>query len=150
MLNLMFSTVTNSNVASFSLQNHRLRHRVTLWSCFKGVWSLLDTQCTALERCYTSNNEAGAAALCFRKKRTMVLEVCVCATVLTVKDRKEEKSVPSSYLESLANTLSRITTNWEREEKKHSSGITLLMEMRFTILFTILFYGHFKSSWVSL
>lgn len=31
--------------------------------------------------------------------------------LLTVKDRKEEKSVPSSYLESLANTLSKMTTN---------------------------------------
>lgn len=37
--------------------------------------------------------------------------------LLTVKDRKEEKSVPSSYLESLANTLSRMTTNWRREKK---------------------------------
>ena len=34
--------------------------------------------------------------------------------LLTVKDKKEEKSVPSSYLESFANTLSRMTTNWER------------------------------------
>lgn len=53
----------------------------------------------------------------------MVLEVCLCAAVLTVNDRKEEKSVPSSYLEILANTLSRMTTNWERgEEKKKQQG----------------------------
>lgn len=31
--------------------------------------------------------------------------------LLTVKDRKEEKSVPSSYLESLASTFSKMTTN---------------------------------------
>lgn len=31
--------------------------------------------------------------------------------ILTVKDMNEEKSVPSSYLESLANTFSKITTN---------------------------------------
>lgn len=31
--------------------------------------------------------------------------------LLTVNDRKEEKRVPSSYLESLASTLSKMTTN---------------------------------------
>lgn len=31
--------------------------------------------------------------------------------ILTVKDMNEEKSVPSSYLESLANTFSKMTTN---------------------------------------
>lgn len=36
---------------------------------------------------------------------------------LTVKDKKEEKSVPSSYLESLANTLSKMTTNWIKEKR---------------------------------
>lgn len=33
---------------------------------------------------------------------------------LTVKDKNEEKRVPSSYLEIFANTLSRMTTNWEK------------------------------------
>lgn len=33
---------------------------------------------------------------------------------LTVKERKEEKRVPSSYLEILASTPSRMTTNWGR------------------------------------
>lgn len=35
---------------------------------------------------------------------------------LTVKERNEEKRVPSSYLEILANTPSRMATNWETEE----------------------------------
>lgn len=62
----------------------------------------------------------------------MVFEVCTVYVLLTVKDRKEEKSVPSSYLESLANTLSKMTTNWEQggEEEKSSSGVSLLMEMQ--------------------
>lgn len=33
-----------------------------------------------------------------------------------MKERKEEKRVPSSYLESLASTLSKMTTNWNTGE----------------------------------
>lgn len=38
-------------------------------------------------------------------------------SVLTVNDRKEENKVPSSYLDSLARTPSKMVTNYEH--KKH-------------------------------
>lgn len=42
-------------------------------------------------------------------------------SVLTVNDRKEENKVPSSYLDSLAKTPSKMVTNYE--DKKNTAVI---------------------------
>lgn len=43
---------------------------------------------------------------------------------LTVNERNEEKRVPSSYLEILANTPSRMATNWEIREERQVDSLT--------------------------
>lgn len=57
-----------------------------------------------------------------------------------MKDRNEEKRVPSSYLEIFANTPSRIATNWEKQTKVEK------FKVKFMKLFVCFFFFFFHLS----
>lgn len=53
-----------------------------------------------------------------------------CERGLTVNERKEEKRVPSSYLEILASTPSRMATNWGTEQTVAPMKAVLLVQLQ--------------------
>lgn len=59
-----------------------------------------------------------------------------------MKDRNEEKRVPSSYLEIFANTPSRIATNWEKTDKSWQVKTQCCL---FVCFFFFFFFFHLSN-----